>query len=349
MESLFEDAPLPALASSDADADTDGTDSVEWGSVKLDYKTDEEDEEDVEPPDLSVCPNCRVPGQIQDTRVFCTQCGLEREWEDFNEDLYDRSIEQNHNTSSNSFVAFNVVGKNCSDIRRSYMNTCANYPSHRRYNSRRETETRIYQFDGRAVPQTVIDMTLELYEKIKDSGQVFRGNGKWGIIAACLYYAFVKEGLTRTPKEVAGILDTEEKFLSQGDRKLLKFNDMGIIQIPTTIHPMSDYLHYYLSALDIDLQYKTFVIDLVDRAQSKYLHIKNDCRTTTKCVGAIYMLCTRVPALRHNDKQTIANACSISKSTFIRYYNMLNENHVLLEKSFRRNRIPMPTSWRRRG
>jgi transcription initiation factor TFIIIB Brf1 subunit/transcription initiation factor TFIIB len=332
------------ICQSDEDR-TDFLDNEDTASVSSDLSVKLEFEESEA--DNSMCPYCFVPGRVRDTKIYCTQCGLEREWDEYNEDLYDRSIEQNHNTSSNSFVSFNIVGKNCSDMRRSYMNSCANYSSHRRYNSRRETEMRIYQYDGREVSQTVIDAALEIYEQIKDSFHVFRGNGKWGIIAACLYYAFIKEGQARTPKEVASILGTDEKFLSQGDRKLLKYNDMGIISIPTSVHPIAEYLHHYMTALEIDLKYKVFILDIINRAQEKYLHIKNDCRTTTKCVGAIYLLCQRVPELRHINKQQIADVCKISKSTFLRYYELIMRHHELLEKSFRRNGIPMPVAWRK--
>ena len=314
-----------------------------------DFSDDEDFASEDEAPlrDHSLCPVCLVPGRVDEAAIFCTKCGLRREWYDYSDEVYDRSVQENHNTSNNAFASFQIVGKGCKDLHQSYRNACTEYDMLRRFNTQQEIESKIYQYKGREVPHTVVQKTVNMFEQIRENGnKVFRGNGRLGVMGACMYYSFVDEGQTRTPKEIASILEVEERYISQGDKRLLKFCERGLIELPENENAAHDFTEQFLAQLGIDMKYKAFVLDLINRANEKCLHIVNECRITTKCAGAIYFLCTRIPELRNVDKQQIADVCKISKSTFFRYYNLLMEKHPLIEKSLRRHGIPMPNSWR---
>ena len=68
---------------------------------------------------------------------------------------------------------------------------------------------------------------------------------------------------------------------------------------------MKDYLDQFFPVLGIPDKYKQFVIDIINRADKKYLHINNESRTKTKCIGVIDLLTCRIPELRHIKKDTI--------------------------------------------
>jgi hypothetical protein len=87
-------------------------------------------------------------------------------------------------------------------------------------------------------------------------------------------------------------------------------------------------------------------MDIIDRTELKNIHIKNDSRTTTKAIGAIYLLVTRLPSLKHITKDVIVVECNISKSTFIRHYNLLITNWIAIKPVFKKHKISMPTAWR---
>ncbi len=292
--------------------------------------------------DYKMC--CGVYGQIADGFILCIKCGIERPW---NENEYNSitSIDLNYTTSSNSYTRFNIVGRGCQANQRMYMQVCANYELYRNNFNRKEIMTRIFQ-SGKKISVTVIEDAVEIFEQIKQRGYVFRGNGKWSVIAACLFYTCIKHGLTKTPREIAAIMSIPDKFLSHGDKIMQELNELGVISIPTIFRPIGDYIDQFFPQLGIPMKYKDFVIALVARAEKKHLNIHSESRTTTKCIGAIYMLCKRVPSLRHIKKEHISTVCGISKSTFIRNYNQLRDNPAAIKPTFIKYNINMPVEWK---
>jgi transcription initiation factor TFIIIB Brf1 subunit/transcription initiation factor TFIIB len=292
-----------------------------------------------------ICPTCHVEGRLTGGGVHCEKCGLERKMVDNNQQFC-FATEKDHNTSLNSFISFNIVGKNSYAYQRSFLKTCANYSSFRRNNNRKELYNYNYQHEGKKIPKNAIKLAIELFSTIKENNYVYRGNGKKGVLGACLFYACVMNQITKTPREIASVMEIEDRFLSQGDRIVQELNEKGIIEIPTILRPLKDYLDQYFPALNIPLVYKSFVVDIIERAEKKNIHIQNDSRTTTKCIGAIYLLTTRIKKLNHITKDQIVKECNISKSTFIRYFNLLTINHVILKKVFKKHKIPMPNNWK---
>lgn len=291
------------------------------------------------------CPKCKIECKITDGSVYCIKCGLETSVIDDN-NKFSFSVEKDHNTSDNSFMSFNFVGKNSYCYQRSFLKTCANYSSFRRNNNRKDLYNYNYQYEGKKIPKNSIKLAIELFSKIKENNYVFRGNGKKGVLGACLFYACVINHITKTPREIASVMEIEERFLSQGDRIVQALNEKGIISIPTILRPLKDYLDQYFPALSIPVKYKQFIIDIIERSEKKNIHIRNDSRTTTKAIGAIFLLINRVKSLQHITKDMIVKECNISKSTFIRYYNLLLTHWKIIKPVFKKHKIPQPISWR---
>ncbi len=296
--------------------------------------------------DYKICPNCDERCKIGAVSLICEKCGLEREWQSEN-GCYDASIAQNYNITQNAHISFNLVGAGSYCYQRSFLKTCSNYGSFRNNNNKKEITNIIYQYEGSKPPTNVINTAAELFDKIVSSGRVYRKNGKRGVMAACLYYSCIINNLSRTPRDIALIMNTEERFLSQGDKILQELKELGVLDIPTRHEPIENYLSQFFTSLDIPERYKAFVYDLIMRAEKKHIHIKNESRATTKCAGAIYMLTRRVKELKHIKKQMISKECNnMSVATFMRYYNLLYANYPLLKKSFKRHKITMPKEWK---
>ena len=297
--------------------------------------------------DYKLCPECKIQCKIKDTTIICEQCGIERQYDCHTADNYSLMVDCGYNTSNNSYMSFNVVGTNAYFYQRSMMKTCADYSIYRNNSNKKDIINRIYQYEGNKPPMNVINTASDLFDKIKANNYVFRGDGKLGVIGACLYYASIIHNLTKTPREIAHIMGIDEKFLSQGDRTLQELNEMKTIEIPTNRKPLEDYLNKFMIILDIPMKYKQFVIDIITRAERKHLHVKNESRLTTKVVGVLYLLTKRVPELKHIKKDMISAECNgISKSTYIRYYNLICNNYVIMKKPFRKHKIPQPIEWR---
>ena len=293
------------------------------------------------------CPKCEIETQVSDGIICCSQCGYTKIIINHASNYYSSSLDMDHNTSQDSFMSFKVVGKNAYGLQKSLLKTCSNYKAFSKNTNKKDLHNFVFQYEGKKIPKNAIDLAIELFTKIKEAGYVFRGNGKRGVLGSCLFYSCVMKGITKTPREISSVMKIEERFLSSGDRVLQKLNELGVIEIPTNFDPLRHYIHQYFPALKIPPMYEEFIVALIQRAESKNIHIKNDSRMTTKCVGAIYLLTTRVKSLNHITKEDIVKECSkISKSTFNRYYTLLVENHKKIKHVFKKYGIMMPDNWK---
>jgi len=334
----------------------DSDDAVELTITKQPFKTEEckpinlDVDMDVimrETKSYNLCPKCNINTQVSEGVICCSKCGYTKIVMNHISTHYSASLDKDHNTAKNSFMSFKVVGKNCYGYQRSLLKTCSNYKAFSKNTNKKDLHNFVFQYEGKKIPKNVIDLAIELFSKIKDAGYVFRGNGKRGVMGACLFYACVMKGITKTPREIAAIMKIEERFLSSGDRVLQELNELKVIEIPTNFDPLLHYIHQYFPALNIPDKYEQFIMDIIQRAERKNIHIRNDSRMTTKCVGAIYLLTTRVKELNHITKEDIVRECSkISKSTFLRYFNLLNTNQKKIRHVFKRHGLKMPLEWK---
>lgn len=200
------------------------------------------------------------------------------------------------------------------------------------------------------ISDDVLRDAIVLFGETRKSGRVFRNRHKLGVVGACIYYCSMKHNVTRTIKEIANACDVEEKYISNGERYLQYLNEKKIITLVTKVNPVSDYLDRYLAILKIDRKYKPFLVELVTRTEKKKLHLIHDSKINTRCIGTIYILVTRIPELGKRIKPAdIANAADVGKTTFAKMYKMVNEYSEIFKKTFRKHRIPMPASWKKKS
>ncbi len=203
--------------------------------------------------------------------------------------------------------------------------------------------------DRQYISEDVLRDAVALFGQTRKSGRVFRNRHKLGVLGACIYNCSMKHNVTRTIKEIATACDIEEKYISNGERYLQQLNEKKIITLTTKVNPVSDYLDRYLAILKIDRKYKPFLVELVTRTEKKKLHLIYDSKINTRCIGTIYILVTRIPELSKRIKPAdIANAADVGKTTFTKMYKMVNEYSEVFKKTFRRHRIPMPASWKKK-
>lgn len=291
------------------------------------------------------CPKCNIEYLLDNNMMYCKICGSEKDLNTDNNN-FSMSYSTTYNTSDNSFVSFKFIGKGSYAFHKSFLKTCANYSKYSHNNIIRELNNLVYQHNGNKIPKNIILLAAEMYNKIRFYGKVFRGDSKKGVMVACVYYACRINKITKTPRYLCTLTKTPDKYLSQGERILQDYIERRLLEIPKLDDPKIDYLSQYFEALKLPKKYKKFTIELIYRAEEKSLHIIKDSRDTTKCAGTIYMLCSRVPELKYITKEKIEENCDVSKTTFLRYYNLLCDNYKKIKKIFIRYEIPMPNAWR---
>lgn len=297
------------------------------------------------------CTKCNQKMLLFNNIIKCKQCGKELPNLTHTDENMSISASTNCNVDSKGYSSFKMTGKGSKRNQKSMLKSCATYTNYRKLTTLRHMNNwnnkNIEDPKGIFIPKHVIIQANEEFDKIKRHKCVYRSEGKDGVLSALLYYACYTNNITKTPAEIARFSGIEEKFHSLGDRILHRLHEQGIIEIPVKIYPIPDYVDRYMDLLDINRMYRQFIIDLIARAEAKKIHVLHDSKATTRVIGAIYMLITRIPSLSHITKEKIETVCDISKSTFLRYYSTIWTFYKKFKKVFKYHRIPMPAAWRK--
>lgn len=298
--------------------------------------------------DAIACLNCGVALITNDSCLICKSCGLEiNDTSGVTDEQHSASLAQDNNVNDKGFMSMRIIGKGAYGYHRSLLKSCAQYGQYRKMTTLKDIHNWNAQSNGKFIPRNVIEEANEMFAKIKEHGGLYRNSVKKGVISACIYYSCYNNGISQTPIETARLVGIAEKFHSAGDRILRDLNERGIIDLPRKIDPINDYLNRYLELLGIPIKYKDFIVDLIAIADREKLHIINDSKNNTKCIGAIYVLIDRVPELKKKiSKDKIDKECEISKTTFIKYYNLVCKYFRKFVPVFIKHGIKMKKEWR---
>ena len=300
------------------------------------------------PTQTSKCYSCGGELRIKHRLLTCQSCGLEiSDSVGLPADEESSSSLHDSNVNDKSFISMRVVGPGAYGYNRNLLKNCAVYTKFRKMTTLKELYIWNSQSHDNQLPKHIIEMANDMFAMIKDHGYVYRKDVKKGVQAACLYYTCHMNGISKTPSEIAAIAIIDEKFLSAGDRILRDLNERSVIHIPAKINVIANYVNRYFELLNINPKYKQFIFDIIEQADDDRLHVLFDSKDNTKCVGAIYLLIDRVKELRTTiDKDKLGNECRISKTTFIKYHNMINKYYKKFIHVFIKHNIPLKSSWR---
>lgn len=290
----------------------------------------------------NMCPTCRMAMAIVGNFMICGTCGLENKVQSD----ADCSLHYCPANYSSEYTTLKLSGRGAYAYQRSIMKTCTTHQAPRRTNILRDMNRWNVECDKYHVPKNVIQQASDMYNVIRSAGYVYRGGSREGVMGNCIYYACYMNGITKTPTEIAQFTGIEEKFISQGSRILHKLHELGVIQIPTVIDPISDYLDRFIDMLGVPRQFKAFLLEIIEEANTQRLHVIYDSKNLTKCAGAIYLLADRIQELRARlSKEEIERVCQTSRMTFVKYTDMLLTHWKLFIPIYKRRGIPMRNEW----
>jgi transcription initiation factor TFIIIB Brf1 subunit/transcription initiation factor TFIIB len=287
--------------------------------------------------DYETCPECGITGKIYRSTIICEQCGLTRDWQTYEDVNYNETIHKNY-TFGNPTHGFGL----------SY----TDYSTYRYNSIKRSFMNKVH---GTTIPMESVYVAIDLFAKIKDKKYIIDEHDESpyhdGVSAnclegPCLYYACIMERSSRPVKEIVNIMQMKNRAFSKGLRIMRELNDLGIIEIPVNISPIHDYITNYLTALKISLDYRDFLVHLINRADDKGLHMVQDSLTTTKCLGAIYLLVVFEQKKMPIKASDIPSVCKdVTLATITRYSKLLCRYPRLIKKSFRKYHVRMPKTW----
>lgn len=278
--------------------------------------------------------------------LVCLDCGREVA------DSSPWTEETDQKPDHKNYTGMRIIGKQSYGQSKSLLKSSADYGKYRHTFTLKEIQRWDSQSEsGKHFPKNITSQVTDMYSEIRASGRVFRKNIKRGIISALLYYCCYANGISQTPTEIAQRFGIEEKFHSTGDRILRDLAESGIIELPETVDPLSDYIDRYFEILKISPIYRQFVLEIIETAAKNKLHVLCDSKNNTKCIGAIYLLLSR---LLHTDAAEQAQLslgileqkCEISKTTYLKYYTMICKYYKIFAHIFIIHKIPLKQEWK---
>jgi transcription initiation factor TFIIIB Brf1 subunit/transcription initiation factor TFIIB len=290
----------------------------------------------------SNCSKCKIKFKEINNCLVCIKCAREKELARHAEIGY-MGVGSDYNTSDTSFMPFRFTGQDSARYHKTLLKSSSNYSLYSKNSNIKNLQRYNDQYKGKKVPKFAIVIAIDLFCKIKQY-RIFRNNGKRGVIGGCLIQACLGLGIPRTPREIAALLNIEEKFLSQGNGIIEEMSEIGRVELIYK-DPLRGYIEQFLVSLEIDEKHADFLVELIQKANSKKITENKDCRPTTKCAGAIYFLSERLRL--EVTMEDISKVCDVTRNTFDKYYKLLHKKGNLLRNVFKKHRIPMDKKWKR--
>lgn len=297
--------------------------------------------------DHTVCDDCCIKMQRRNSQFcICPSCGIEIRNE-IEIDYYSNDLLLAYN-SNNSSVSLKITGTTkASRIQNNkLMGLTSEYDVLKARRVLQKINAWVYQVDSSedSIPMNVQVAAADAYGQFQhDDMLVKRAGGLNAVLSDLIYIKGIEMGVPRKPKVITNITGIEDSQLSSGDKIIREMSQKGIIDIPSGGGLSSDYVDQYFEKLNIEeySKYKTFVTDLIVASSiDKIKNAGNSARTTTRCAGALYILCQQLKLPITRDQ--ISNECNISKSTFARFVNMIvdNKNKKCIRKVFKQHDVP---------
>lgn len=304
--------------------------------------------DNVVPDNINMCIECDTKLVRKDTQYcVCPKCGLQCE-NDIVVDHYSNDIMCSYNNNGQSHISFKVVGHSTSAKiqNNKLMGFTSEYSILKEKKIQEKLNKCIYQINDNedSVPQNVIDETARKYSQLQDSEEIVkRAGGLSAILASLMYNNCIELNVPRKPKTIVNIFGIQDKQLSEGDKMLRRLAQNGALDIPTGCGEYTDYIDQYFEKLKLDKynEYKAFILELIDATSiDKIRVLNNTARPTTRCAGALSILCDRLNIPITKDQ--ISVECDISKSTFMRFILMVeaHKNNAVIANIFKKYKVP---------
>ena len=160
---------------------------------------------------------------------------------------------------------------------------------------------------------------------------ITRGVNRKSIVAACLFFACVRKGITRTSKEIALLWGINESDMNKGRRnlqKLFKIKDKAKkAMLNTETSKPEHFIKRYCNSLQIKNQYVDDALRIAINVEK--LNITSS-HTPCSSAAASILLMAEINKLEHITKKKLASQFEISDSTIFKTYKEMEPyKHIL--------------------
>jgi hypothetical protein len=180
------------------------------------------------------------------------------------------------------------------------------------------------------IPQFVIEDAVDQFLTISEH-KIHRGSVQRALKAKLIQYKLIESNMIKPSKVIAYMFGLTDKQLSASDALLREYDAAGIIKIAClNVDRTDSFIRNYTNIFKVDGKYANFVIDLINEADRKKVHLTNNFKPSTKATGAFILFLSSFPDIGIKKSEVIKES-GLTSSTVNRYYNLLIDNiHLLL-------------------
>lgn len=269
-----------------------------------------------------VCPMCKV--RLQDLGFAmseCSQCGAE----------IAKHADEQDMKKSNGFTG--IVMPNF---------TNCDAKIYVRGKIIKELKQKSFDSTKHKIPMDIIEDAVDQFLMISEH-KTHRGPVQRALKAKLIQYKLIEKDLIKTSKVIAQIFGITDKQLSAADTLIREYVALGIIQIDRlNVDKTNIFVRNYIKHFNIDGKYADFIIEIINEADKKNVHLINGFKPSTKATGAFVLFLASFPELEIK-KSDVIKESDLTPSTVNRYHNLLMDNIHLLERVYKRWDIKSPS------
>jgi transcription initiation factor TFIIIB Brf1 subunit/transcription initiation factor TFIIB len=176
--------------------------------------------------------------------------------------------------------------------------------------------------DDAKIMYKTISESKHLKGKNKGKYIIIRGANRRSLIAACVFFACKKKGMTRSPKEISDLFELKYTEITKGCKnfmKMLKLKKMGLNM--GTTQP-EHFIIRFCNELKIKKEYVDEAIKISKNI--KKLNIASDHTPFSVATGSILLMAT-CNGLNSITKRRLANKFAVSEVTITKAFNKLKK------------------------
>ena len=164
--------------------------------------------------------------------------------------------------------------------------------------------------------------------KNKDKYIIIRGKNRISLIAACVFFACKRKGMTRSPKEIADIFDINYTDITRGCKNFQKFVKKGNIDINTGFSLPEDFVSRFCKDLHIKDKYIEESINIAKNIRRMNIA---SVHTPFSIATSSILLMAEFNNIENINKRRLANKFGVSEVTISKTFKKIEEYKDILK------------------
>jgi hypothetical protein len=287
--------------------------------------------------------------EIKDSEIICNLCGI-TESQSVDTDASTSST-GSYNTSSESANPLRITGPGGMMFQKKLICKTSDYDKTRLRDTMSQMLSVADAYKTVVIPVGIVKEAGMRYYDVQRVCEIKRSDVRRGAMASCLMKICEKHGLHKKRTVFSEMFGIDSCYLSEGEKLLDRLFSEGKLNRDDFLvknqenSRIQGYLVQLFISLGIPLPPDSFVanlgsdtkpripynpdkpyFDFIKRLIDFTFHFKlaESSNIYSKCVGAIYVTTSRCPELGISP-ETIVKECNISRSTFLRFSNVIEK------------------------